>query len=178
MKKITNSLLRPLTPLYASHKLALHQAELPICQCRQADTDKPVTRTERPPGLPRVCGRAPFRLKAPQEAVSVDCVDEPDVHPLAIAMAWVGRIFGVVAIMVLPGVIGAWLDRRLGSGWLSLAGMLAGLAAGVSCLILLTGRGTAQQNANQRVKGARGARERGTKPVTSETSRPSDDKRP
>ena len=60
-------------------------------------------------------------------------------HPMAEAMAWVSRIMTVSLEMVLPGLAGQWLDGRLGTKFLTLAGFALGLTAGTYHLLLMTG---------------------------------------
>jgi hypothetical protein len=64
--------------------------------------------------------------------------DRPSPSPLAVAMQWVGRIFGVVGAMVLPAWGGSWLDQRWGTAWLAPAGMAAGLVLGIAYLLAIT----------------------------------------
>jgi hypothetical protein len=40
--------------------------------------------------------------------------------------------------MVLPGLGGEWLDRRLGTGFLVIVGFTLGILAGVSHLLVMT----------------------------------------
>jgi hypothetical protein len=66
--------------------------------------------------------------------------DAASLHPMAVAMQWVGRVFGVVAMMAVPGMAGNWLDRQLGTNILALVGLLLGLMVGMSYLIAVTRR--------------------------------------
>lgn len=63
--------------------------------------------------------------------------DDP-VHPMGIAMQWVARIFAAAIMMVLPGVGGLWVDERLGTSILGLAGFGVGLVGGMIYLISAT----------------------------------------
>lgn len=63
--------------------------------------------------------------------------EEPE-PPMAVAMQWVARVFAASAVMVLPGVGGAWLDGRWGTGFLGPAGFVVGLISGVVYLIAVT----------------------------------------
>ncbi len=65
--------------------------------------------------------------------------EKPDDRspPLAKAVFWLSQITTVVLEMVLPGVGGAWLDKRWGTGFLSLAGLAFGLALGLWHLVNL-----------------------------------------
>src|SRR5579872_6302529 len=58
-----------------------------------------------------------------------------DRPPLAAAMEWIGVITTVVAEMVLPGIAGAWLDARWGTGFIGLAGFALGLTIGIRHLV-------------------------------------------
>jgi hypothetical protein len=51
-------------------------------------------------------------------------------------MEWVSRVFVISLAMVLPGLFGQWLDRKLGTGFL----VLVGFAAGISVAIWLLTR--------------------------------------
>ncbi|WP_428303666.1 hypothetical protein [Lacipirellula sp.] len=63
--------------------------------------------------------------------------DDP-IHPMGIAMLWVGRIFAAALMMVLPGVAGFWLDKRFGMGFIGLIGFGFGLVGGMIYLISAT----------------------------------------
>jgi len=67
----------------------------------------------------------------------VDPASRPP-HPLGEAMVWVARIMAVALVMILPGLAGHWLDQRLGTRFLVLAGFALGITAGVYHLILVT----------------------------------------
>ncbi|MCA9258828.1 MAG: hypothetical protein KDA61_06495, partial [Planctomycetales bacterium] len=85
----------------------------------------------------RRAGRLPLWSGLSMEAESP--VEEPrPVHPIALAMAWVSRIFAAVILMVSPGLAGSWVDARWGTKWAALLGMAAGLVAGVAYLIAIT----------------------------------------
>lgn len=58
--------------------------------------------------------------------------------PMGIAMEWAARIMAVALEMVLPGLAGMWLDRRLGTRFLVLLGFAFGLVAGMWHLIRAT----------------------------------------
>ncbi len=62
----------------------------------------------------------------------------PPQHPMAAAMQWVSRIMAAGLMMVLPGLAGQWLDKRLGTGFIVLAGFAAGLAMSIAYLIAIT----------------------------------------
>lgn len=60
--------------------------------------------------------------------------------PMAVAMTWVSRITTISLLMVVPGVGGLWLDRRLGTQVVfTLVGFVLGLTAGLWQLIKLSG---------------------------------------
>lgn len=62
-----------------------------------------------------------------------------NLSPIAIAYQWVGRIFAVCVVMILPGVGGYWLDRYLGfeSPIFAIAGFLLGLVLGMILLVVM-----------------------------------------
>jgi hypothetical protein len=53
-------------------------------------------------------------------------------------MTWVSRIAAVGMMMVLPGLGGQWLDKRLGSGFLGLIGFALGVVGGIAYLMAIT----------------------------------------
>ena len=59
-------------------------------------------------------------------------------HPIAEAMEWVAILTTIGLEMVLPGLAGQWLDRRLGTQFLVLLGFVFGLSFGVWHLVLVT----------------------------------------
>jgi F0F1-type ATP synthase assembly protein I len=62
-----------------------------------------------------------------------------DQSSYANAMQWVSRITSIVIEMVLPGVIGYWIDLRLGTKVLFLIlGVILGFVGGIWQLIKLT----------------------------------------
>ena len=52
-------------------------------------------------------------------------------------LQWASRITSVAAEMVLPGVVGVWLDNHLGTGFLAFIGFGIGVAAGIWHLTLV-----------------------------------------
>ena len=62
----------------------------------------------------------------------------PKPSPLAVAVAWVSRITTIALTMVIPGVVGGWLDERLGTSWLAPVGLALGLATALLLLVNLT----------------------------------------
>jgi hypothetical protein len=65
-------------------------------------------------------------------------VADPPLHPMAIAMQWVARIFAAAVMMILPGLGGLWLDDRFGVGFIGLIGFGFGLVGGMIYLISAT----------------------------------------
>lgn len=64
--------------------------------------------------------------------------DSPEKRPpLAVAIEWVSKLTTVALMMVLPGVGGAWLDRRWGTQYIALAGFAIGLVSGMWYLLRL-----------------------------------------
>jgi ATP synthase protein I len=60
--------------------------------------------------------------------------DQPP--PLVTAVQWVSRITSIALEMALPGALGYWLDRRLGTGFLLLiVGVVLGFVTGLIRLI-------------------------------------------
>jgi hypothetical protein len=57
---------------------------------------------------------------------------------MGLAFEWVARIFAVVIEMVLPGLLGQYLDGRLGTRFLVLVGFGCGLSLGLWHLIMMT----------------------------------------
>ncbi|MFV1965276.1 MAG: hypothetical protein ACC628_07610 [Pirellulaceae bacterium] len=66
---------------------------------------------------------------------------------MAEALDWVSRIMAVTLVMLLPGLGGHWVDKRLGTEFLVLVGFALGLTVGVAYLIWMT------QTLNGRRKG-------------------------
>ena len=54
-------------------------------------------------------------------------------------MEWVARIMAVSLIMFVPGLCGQWLDRRFGTGFLTLIGFALGMTVGFYTLLVFTG---------------------------------------
>jgi len=61
-----------------------------------------------------------------------------DPDAIARGMQWVARITTVSLEMVIPAVIGGWLDNRFGTNMLALTGLLIGVPLGVWHLIKMT----------------------------------------
>ncbi len=60
------------------------------------------------------------------------------------AIDWVSRVLAVLLVMVAPGMLGSWLDRQLATRWLTAAGFLLGMLAGMVGLVVLVARFHAQ----------------------------------
>ena len=58
--------------------------------------------------------------------------------PMAQAAEWVSRITTVALEMVLPGILGSWLDKRWDTGFLGLVGFALGVTLGTWHLIWMT----------------------------------------
>jgi hypothetical protein len=71
--------------------------------------------------------------------------------PLAIGLEWVSRITAVALAMVLPGLLGYWLDRKFETSFLAPAGFVFGIVTGIWSLLLLTGAITSK---SRRSKGS------------------------
>lgn len=54
------------------------------------------------------------------------------------AMEWVSRIFAVCVVMVGPGLLGMWLDGKLGTQFLMILGFAGGMALGIAYLVIIT----------------------------------------
>jgi hypothetical protein len=57
---------------------------------------------------------------------------------MASAMQWVARIMGAAIVMVLPGLAGQWIDKKLGTNWIVLVGFAAGISLSLYYLIAIT----------------------------------------
>lgn len=79
--------------------------------------------------------------------------------PLAEAMRWVSRITTIVLEMVLPAVVGHWLDGYWGTQFLGLAGMVLGPIVGFVHLLHLA-REVEQRRRDRRRDPERRAEER------------------
>lgn len=68
------------------------------------------------------------------------CVDDPPRQPvpLAAAMEWVAKITTVALEMFLPAVGGAYLDRRWGTNFWALVGLVLGVTVGMWHLLRMT----------------------------------------
>ncbi len=77
----------------------------------------------------------------PSDAVAPgDNLPKDDRSPIAIAAEWSSRIMSIALEMVLPGVAGMWLDRRLGTKFVfTLGGFGLGMFAALWHLTHLVG---------------------------------------
>ena len=62
---------------------------------------------------------------------------EPHIPPIGAAFTWVGRITAIGLVMVLPGITGDWLDRRLDTTFLEPVGFLLGFVLGLTSVVRL-----------------------------------------
>jgi hypothetical protein len=56
------------------------------------------------------------------------------------AIDWVSRVLAVLLVMVVPGLLGSWLDRQFATRWCTAAGFLLGMLAGMVGLVVLVAR--------------------------------------
>jgi hypothetical protein len=55
-------------------------------------------------------------------------------------MVWASRIIAVGLTMFLPAVAGSWLDTRLGTHFMGIAGLVLGFVLGLAWLVQIGGR--------------------------------------
>jgi hypothetical protein len=60
---------------------------------------------------------------------------------MALAIEWVSKITTVALEMVLPGLLGTWLDKRWGTSFLALAGFALGITVAIWHLLKMTSSG-------------------------------------
>ncbi len=61
-----------------------------------------------------------------------------DRSPLAEAIAWSARVTTIAMEMVIPGVIGIWIDRKLGTVMVFVVlGIILGMTVGIIHLVRL-----------------------------------------
>lgn len=58
---------------------------------------------------------------------------------MAVAMEWVTRITTVAVVMVVPGLLGYWIDHKIGTRFLAPIGFVMGVCGGVWYLLAMTG---------------------------------------
>ena len=56
------------------------------------------------------------------------------------ALDWVSRILSVVVVMVGPGLLGQWLDKKFELNFLATIGFIGGLVCGIAYLLWLVKR--------------------------------------
>ena len=64
--------------------------------------------------------------------------------PVGEALTWAARIMAIGLMMFLPGILGTWLDGRLGTGFLGPVGFILGVSLAIARLVVI-GRGTARR---------------------------------
>jgi uncharacterized protein YqgC (DUF456 family) len=64
--------------------------------------------------------------------------ERPKRDPLALAAEWVTKITTVALEMALPGIGGGYLDRRWGTSYWALIGVVLGLVVGMWHLLQMT----------------------------------------
>jgi hypothetical protein len=64
--------------------------------------------------------------------------EQQERPPIAVALEWVSKVTTVALEMVVPGVLGSWLDRRWGTSYLTLVGLAIGVSVGIWHLLVLT----------------------------------------
>ncbi len=74
-------------------------------------------------------------------------------------MEWVSVAMAVAVMMVLPGLAGQWLDKRLGTGFLALVGFGVGVASGIYYLLAATARMSQPQSLKRPASDQPGGRE-------------------
>ena len=72
--------------------------------------------------------------------MNVDPKRQDHLREQSLALEWVSRVLAVCVVMVLPGLGGGWLDRRLGTGYWAPCGFVFGFVSGTTALILLVQR--------------------------------------
>jgi hypothetical protein len=83
--------------------------------------------------------RGPFTAVAAAKDVTSP---HDDLSVIAIAYQWVSRIITVCLEMVLPGLLGVWVDQKLGTRILfTLGGFAVGMTLGIWHLIRMTTSG-------------------------------------
>ena len=95
-------------------------------------------------------GLVPFRSQVvpragePNRNGPTTVAEQDERPPLVVALEWVSKITAVAIEMVVPGIIGAWLDQRWGTSFLVLVGFAIGLGVGIWHLLILTGTGNSK----------------------------------
>ncbi len=58
--------------------------------------------------------------------------------PWELASEWFARTIAIVVVMIAPGVLGAWLDKRLGTSLIAIFGFVIGMLIATGMLLLYT----------------------------------------
>ena len=58
--------------------------------------------------------------------------------PYVEAARWISRLTTVVVEMVLPALVGSWLDQQFGTSFLTAVGLLLGVPLGFWHLLVIT----------------------------------------
>jgi uncharacterized protein YqgC (DUF456 family) len=64
--------------------------------------------------------------------------DRPNTDPMAQAVDWVSKITTVALEMALPAIGGGYLDKRFGTKYWALAGLVLGFVVGMWHLLQMT----------------------------------------
>jgi ATP synthase protein I len=73
--------------------------------------------------------------------------------PLAVAMEWVTKITTVGLEMVLPAIGGAFLDKRIGTNYWALIGVVVGMVVGMWHLLQMTRKKDGETGSGKRTRG-------------------------
>lgn len=65
---------------------------------------------------------------------------DSNARSIGLALEWVAKITTVGLIMVLPAAIGQYADRRWGTSFLGLSGLLFGVVAGIWQLLRMVSK--------------------------------------
>jgi hypothetical protein len=89
------------------------------------------------------------------------CVDKPppQPHPIALAMEWVAKITTVSLEMFLPAIGGGYLDRRFGTSYLAILGLVLGVTVGIWHLLQMTQTAIRKKRLNKKENSDRGSSE-------------------
>jgi hypothetical protein len=80
-----------------------------------------------------------FGFLQPSRKSDRGVVQQPDRRPpVAVAVEWVSKITTVSLEMVLPAVGGSYLDKRLGTNYWTLVGVVLGTVVGLWHLLQMT----------------------------------------
>jgi hypothetical protein len=77
-------------------------------------------------------------LASPQVTGLYLVTEQEDRPPLVVALEWVAKVTTVALEMVVPGIVGAWLDKRFGTTFITLLGLALGVTVGIWHLLVLT----------------------------------------